>query len=204
MPMPGPISCHPARSRGVAAANRGYQVRGADTTRPSRNATINRSRVTRTSVAVGSTPAEVLMPCLSNRVFVPHDQRLDSPKFCGEEPMVVLDTHRGQPELRRLALAGHVHVHRFAAVAREEEQAVWTALQDRGTHRTIVPAFVAGGDPALANDAKSAARRQAAGGASAALGGASAAFDGMDSSRRFGMLVPRFSGSKAIAGRPAR
>lgn len=56
--MPGPISCHPARSRGVAAANRGYQVRG-----------------------------------------------------CGGEPVVVLDARGVEPELRRLALARHVHVH---------------------------------------------------------------------------------------------
>ena len=60
MPMPGPISCHAARSRGVPAASRGYHVSGTETTRPSRSATMRRSRVTRTSVAVGrSTAAEV-------------------------------------------------------------------------------------------------------------------------------------------------
>src|SRR6187397_2083951 len=109
MPMPGPTSSHCRRSRGVAAASLGYHVSGTDTTRPSRSSTTSVSLVTLTSVATGaSLAAKVLMPGPLNRDVVLTNQHCHLRQFDLCEPMVVLEAHRGQPELRGLAIARHV------------------------------------------------------------------------------------------------
>ena len=79
--------------------------------------------MTFTSVATGtSVAAEVVMPGPLNRGFVLAHQRNHLRQFYLREPVGLDHTHRRQPELRGLAVARHVHVHGFTAIAREEEQ----------------------------------------------------------------------------------
>ncbi len=141
MPMPGPINSQARRSRGVAAANRGYHVSGTDTTRPSRSATTSTSLVTLTSVAMGvSAAAEVLMPCLSNLRFVLTHQRLDPGQFGVREPVVVLNTNGANHSLA--ALRSRATWMWFGSPrSLEKKNAVRAALEDRRAHAPIVAAF---------------------------------------------------------------
>jgi hypothetical protein len=141
--MPGPINSHRCRSRAVAFTRRGYHSRGTDTLRPSRNSTVKVRFVTRTFRATAGSFAsmKVLMPSPYQFAFVPPRNLLDALQLRGREPVVVSDSSRCQPELRCLALAAHVHVHRLVPITRKKEEAIRTALQNSRTHELLSQVF---------------------------------------------------------------
>jgi len=77
------------------------------------------SSVTRTRLAAAASVAglEVVMPCLQQHALVFLYQRCNSVHFILSEAPVIRQPHGLEPELRRLALARHVHMGRFALVA---------------------------------------------------------------------------------------
>ena len=137
MPTPGPISCQRRRSAGVPSANRGYQDKGTDTTRPSRNSTTNAPLVTRTvrAAAVASfTDTEIVMPRPQQCRFIRTNDCHDSIEFRGTETIIVRSPNRRQPELGKLCIALDVDVRRFVAITRKEKEPVRAALQYGRTH----------------------------------------------------------------------
>src|SRR5206468_8705401 len=114
MPMPGPTSSHRRRSAAVAAAKRGYQASGTDTTRPSRSSTTSAPLVTFTAVASGvADAADVLMPSPLDCSLVRPNQRRYRREFSFREAVVVFQAHRVNPVLRRLPVARNVHMDGF-------------------------------------------------------------------------------------------
>lgn len=136
------MSSQRRRSRAVPSANRGYHASGTDTTRPSWSPTTRAPAVTRTSIATGLsvTRFEIVMPGLQQLGFVLANQAGHLVQLGCRETKVVLQADRCQPELGRLPIARDVNVHWLPAVAREEEEAIGTALKNRRAHGSILPA----------------------------------------------------------------
>ena len=65
-------------------------------------------------------------------------EAFDLVEFILRETPAEFQPHRLQPELRFLALAGHMYVRWFAPIARIEEETVGAALENRRTHAWIV------------------------------------------------------------------
>ena len=136
MPAPGPTNTHARRSRGDASASRGYQFSGTDTTRPSTSATVSSRSVTRTcfAAAVPTADAKVLMPCLQKFGLVLLNETRQSMYFVRSESEIGHQSDWHQPELCQLPFACHMHVRRLGSVAREEEEPIRTALENRRAH----------------------------------------------------------------------
>jgi hypothetical protein len=143
MPTPGPSSSHRRRSLGEPMANRGYQAKGTDTTRPSRNSTTSARSVTRTflAAAVSVATLEVLMPRLRECSLVFLNKSRDTVQFCLAEPVIVRHPNGRQPQFGELPVPLHVNVRRLVSVAGEEEKPIRAALQDGRTHRSDSASF---------------------------------------------------------------
>jgi len=66
----------------------------------------------------------VLIPCLSDDLFVRDNQAPNIVGFPSAEPMIPRERHRCQPELAMLAVAANVNVNGFVAIETIEEKPV--------------------------------------------------------------------------------
>src|SRR3954447_12765246 len=91
------------------------------------------SSVTTTCVAAGTaiSISEEVIPSLQELFAILCDHSLDTPDFRSSEVPAVCETEWIQPNLCDAALAFYVHVRRFAAVTRIEEESIARVLENR-------------------------------------------------------------------------
>jgi len=114
IPYPAPANSQLFRWEGVAFRSLGYQERGTLILRPSRRDTQSESSVKLTSATHSpGLGAEVLIPCLQERLPVLLHYGLYPTKFDGAKPKVLGQRDGHKPELCRFRVSVHVDVGRL-------------------------------------------------------------------------------------------
>src|SRR5260221_14129082 len=138
MPYPAPANFQLFRCSGVALRSLGYQARGTLILRPSRRDTHTESLVQLTSgTRSPGLGAELLIPCLHERLPVPLHYGLYPTKFRGAKPKVLGQRYGHNPELCRFLVSIGVDMRRLMRFVTVKIKSIWPQSK-HSWHKDII------------------------------------------------------------------